>query len=409
MEAALVLFGSGPIALPKDLTPVLSAVAEILAQVSRRDLGQRAAHESMIRDELTGLHNTEHFMERLEAEIRRANRSEHPFCVLYLRTGTPSGLGYPDSSGDPSFLRTVARGLMACIREVDVPARHRGSDFMVMLPHTSASGAFLAARRILGRIPMSPPQGIGDRQAMISIGIAVYPEHGVRAKELVDNAEVAAMLAAREGKDRIRLFPEGKAGPEGPDPEAIVQDYPMLSDLFHLLQIQGMRDRRSYVHAREVAHYARIIGRELGLSGDRLKELELAGWLHDVGKMTIPALNGELGIDLSRLSALSKKIHPVVGSYMLKGMIGSTSALNAVLYHHARFDGAGWSSGLRGEEIPIEARIIAVADAYQHLKQALPGPHRPSQRELFNSLRKKAGQELDPILVECLIRGVAGE
>lgn len=409
LEAALLLFGAGPSTLPKDLTPILCAVAEILVQVSQRDRGQRAAREAMIRDELTGLYNTEHFMERLEAEIRRADRTEHPFSVLYLHTGTIPDVGCLENWDDRSLAKTVARELMACIREVDVPARYRGSDFTLILPHTSSSGAFLAARRILQRIPMPRPQGISSRQAMISVGIASYPDHGVRPRELVDNAEVAAILAAREGEGRIRLFPAGEAGLNDTIPDAIIQEYPMLSELFHLLEIQGLRDRRSCVHAREVAHYARVIGRELGLGDDKLKEVELAGWLHDVGKMTIPALNGEPGIDLSRLSALSRKIHPAVGTYMLKGMIGPSPALNAVLYHHARFDGSGGAPGPRGEEIPIEARIIAVADAYQHLKQASRGPHRPSQRDLFNGLRKKAGSELDPMLVECLIRGVAGE
>ena len=409
VQGALLLFGSGPSNLPKDLTPILCSVAEILVHVSRRHRGQRAAGEAMIRDELTGLYNTEHFMEKLEAEIRRANRSEHPFSVLYLHTGAVSGVDCLDNWVDRSFAETVARELMASVREVDVPARYRGRDFTLILPHTSSSGALTAARRILQRVLTPRAQGMSTPQARISIGVAFYPEHGVRPMELVENAEVAAMLAAREGGDRIRLFRVGKAGPEDATPEAIIQDYPMLSDLFHLLEIQGLKDRRTYIHAREVAHYARIIGRELGLGSEELKEVELAGWLHDVGKMTVPTLNGEPGVDLSRLSAISRRIHPAVGTYLLKGVIGSSPAVNAVLYHHARFDGSGGSLGPRGEEIPLEARIIAVADAYQNLRQALQGTNRPSQRELFNRLRKRAGGELDPMLVECLIRGVAGE
>jgi diguanylate cyclase (GGDEF)-like protein/putative nucleotidyltransferase with HDIG domain len=408
-RAAVVLFGREPSPLPRDLVPILEKLTDILARVSGREKGRMEAREALIRDESTGLFNAAHFMERLEAEIRRSNRSEHPFSLLYLHTQSLPGLSHPDKgvSGAPSM--AVAQEVMACVRDIDIPARYRENDFVVMLPHTPSPAAWLAAQRILRRISDVRPDGVGSGAALVSIGIASYPEHAARPKELVDKAEMAALLAARDGGGRIRIFPAGQAPGSEPTAEAIIREYPMLSDLFRLLEAQGLKDHGTFLHAMEVAHYASVMGRELGLSGAKLKELELAGWLHDVGKMTIPALGGGAETDLSRLSALSKMIHPVVGAYMLKGMIGSHSLSKAVLYHHARFDGSGGRQGPRGEDIPIEARIIAVADAYQHLKQLLRVEHRLSQSDLFQGLRKKAGGELDPALVECLIRGVAGE
>jgi putative nucleotidyltransferase with HDIG domain len=304
------------------------------------------------------------------------------------------------------YLRALAADLMAAIRNVDVPARYKLNDFAVILPDTTAGEALTIARRLMERLSMARVEGIGERAVKLSIGAASCPEHAIQPKELLDNAELAAFLASREGHNQIRLFPTGRMELNGLTPEAITHKHPMLSEVFQVLAAQGKRDQFTFVHAQEVARYASLVARELGFSLHRVTEIGIAGWLHDLGKMALPGVNGNLERHLSILPALSLKIHPTIGAYILKNLIRSPAILKAVLYHHTHFDGTGQPSQLRGEGIPVEARILAVADVYHHLVAGPTEGHVSPQRDLFQSLRERAGTQLDPQLVDCLIRGV---
>jgi putative nucleotidyltransferase with HDIG domain len=276
----------------------------------------------------------------------------------------------------------------------------------VILPDTTSAGALAIADRLMERLSSVPLDGLGGHAVRVSIGVASYPDHALHPKELLDNAELTAFLASRDGHNRIRLFPTRQMDLDGLTPEAITRRYPTLAEVFQVLAAQGAKDHRTFVHAQEVAHYAGLVARELGVSHDEILDIGLAGWLHDVGKMTLPGLNGDIQSRLSQLPALNVKIHPAVGAYILKNLLRSPAILKGVLHHHARFDGLGQPSQLQGTDIPLEARILAVADTYQHLSKGTQVEGAPAQRDVFQSLRRKAGQELDPALVECLIRGV---
>ena len=407
VRGVLLLFHAEGATFSRDLVSILRVITEFLAQILEREGTIQGARDLLIRDELTGLYNDVYFMDRLPAEIKRANRNESPFSLLYLTLRSDRAMEYADQMMIRPYLRAIAADLMASLRHVDVPARYKQNDFIVILPDTAPSDALVIAERLAERLSTVRLEGIGERAVKFSIGVASYPTHAQQPKELLDNAELAAFLAGRDGHNRIRLFPTGRMELNGLTPEGIVRKYPMLSELFQVLAAQGARDHRTFIHAQEVAFYASLIGRELALSPDRVMELGLAGWLHDIGKMTLSGIDNGLQERLSRLPALNERIHPAIGAYILKNLTRSAPVLKGVLHHHARYDGAGQSSGLKGQAIPLEGRIIAVADAYQRLQSGQGGQQAPSQRDMFLSLRTKASRELDPQVVECLIRGVA--
>lgn len=159
-------------------------------------------------------------------------------------------------------------------------------------------------------------------------------------------------------------------------------------------------------HATRVAHLADLVGGTLGLSGQQAEDLHYAALLHDIGLVTVrtqlPA-DPELE-QTAYLSAISA--HPEAGVAVLRGLDFLTGALPAIAHHHERYDGKGYPAGLGGEQIPLAARIIAVADAYD----ALAGRRasRPaSGAQVLQELRARAGTQLDPTVVQALDEALA--
>ena len=157
-------------------------------------------------------------------------------------------------------------------------------------------------------------------------------------------------------------------------------------------------------HDRRVAQLSIDIGRELGMSGANLEVLGRAGLLHDVGKLGIPASILEKKGALTEAEWRLMRTHPELGLAILGETGRYTREMLAVLYHHERMDGSGYPHGLAAGEIPIEARIVAVADTYDVLTSDRPDRKACNQFEALRRLFEEAGPHLDPLMVGALVR-----
>jgi HD-GYP domain-containing protein (c-di-GMP phosphodiesterase class II) len=165
-----------------------------------------------------------------------------------------------------------------------------------------------------------------------------------------------------------------------------------------------VKDRETHGHNRRVAEICVQIGRELGMTASELRTLARSGLLHDVGKLGIPdAILHKQG-PLSDVEWVAMKTHPEIGLRILQRCGHFKRELLAVLYHHERIDGSGYPHGLAGEAIPIEARIVAVADTYDVLTS--DRPYRPARREAEARaiIEAEAGGHLDQRMVAALLR-----
>jgi HD-GYP domain-containing protein (c-di-GMP phosphodiesterase class II) len=159
-------------------------------------------------------------------------------------------------------------------------------------------------------------------------------------------------------------------------------------------------------HDLRVAQLCVEIGRELGFDKPKLKVLGRAGLLHDVGKLAIPTEILEKEAPLTESEWQVMRTHPELGLVILGGSGRFTREMLAVLYHHERMDGSGYPHGLIGIEIPIEARIVAVADTYDVLTSDRPYRHALNQVEALGRIFEEAGHHLDPYVVDALVRTV---
>jgi HD-GYP domain-containing protein (c-di-GMP phosphodiesterase class II) len=169
-------------------------------------------------------------------------------------------------------------------------------------------------------------------------------------------------------------------------------------------QSLGERDPYTGKHSEDVAVIARKIGRELGLAEDEVEQIEAAARVHDIGKISIPDSVLLKPGKLTDEEWEAIKQHPVIGADLLSGLEIYEGSIDIIRHHHEHWDGSGYPDGLKGEQIPLGARIVAVADVYNALTTDRPYRKAYSKTEALEIIRDMSGKELDPQLVEIFLR-----
>jgi diguanylate cyclase (GGDEF)-like protein/putative nucleotidyltransferase with HDIG domain len=313
---------------------------------------------------------------------------------------------YNDVYGHPagdSLLSQIGSTVRGAIRDADQAFRYGGDEFVVILPQTARDDAYVVADRVREQIASE----MGQRSITVtcSIGLASYPVDGVIAEELVIAADTALYYAKWTGGNRIYF--SSKAMSESPDSGKSHGRRDGLSAVYALVSVVESRDPYVYGHSRKVNAYAVALTEALGLPPDEVSAVSTAALLHDIGKIGIPDEVLNKKEQLSRENWEAIKAHPRLGKNIVTSIPQLVHCADSILYHHEKWDGSGYPAGLKGEEIPIGARIIAVADSFEAMTSARP--YRPplSREEASKELRKGAGIQFDPKLVEAFIGVIA--
>jgi HD-GYP domain-containing protein (c-di-GMP phosphodiesterase class II) len=177
---------------------------------------------------------------------------------------------------------------------------------------------------------------------------------------------------------------------------------PRADRLGALTERLGRRDGYEAEHMEAVSRLAVAIGIQLGLSDEELAEVELGGLLHDVGKLDVPEAILSKGASLDELEWRTMRAHAESGERLLHDVVALPGVLAVVRSHHERWDGGGYPDGTRGEAIPLAARVVAVADAFQAMIEPRPYRGRRSQHTSLAEIRRNAGSQFDPYCVAAL-------
>jgi putative two-component system response regulator len=220
-------------------------------------------------------------------------------------------------------------------------------------------------------------------------------------------------LRVAQAMEKRRLILENRGYQERLQ-EKVTLQAKRLEELF-LASVQSLADalevKDPYTrgHSERVSHYCVVIAREMGLSGELLRRIELGGHVHDIGKIGVREDVLNKPAKLTKEEYQHIMTHPMVGWKILAPLLAETpEALNIVRSHHERFDGRGIPDGLAGSAIPLEARIAAVADSFDAMTSDRPYRLRLSMEEAIAEIKRCSGAQYDPSVVQAMLRAVDG-
>jgi diguanylate cyclase (GGDEF)-like protein len=400
---SLILASRKPNAYSRRQIKLLERVAaQIAAPIENAQLYALVEQRSRI-DELTGLFNRRHFEEVLKEEISRHSRYGEVLSIFIL--DLDNFKNYNDLYGHPAgdiLLNQIGKIIKGSVRNVDKAFRYGGDEFVALLPKTDKDDAYVVAERVRGQLA-----GEMEKKAInvtCSIGLASYPADGVLTSELVDVADTALYYAKRTGGNRIYL--SSKILPRPPEDgkfAGIDTRRDSLSAVYALVSTVEAKDPYTYGHSKKVNTYAVALAERIGLSPDEVLKVSTAALIHDIGIIGIPdrVLNKKGELNEGDLQAI--QAHPKLGATIVNNISSLIPCESGILHHHEKWDGSGYPEGLKGEEIPIEARILAIADSFAAMTSARP--YRPplSHEEIIKELRQGAGTQFDPKLVDVFI------
>ncbi len=380
--------------------------------------------ELSIKDPLTNLNNYRFLRERLAWEFKRAQRYILPLSVLMVDIDYFKSINdvYGHQYGD-MILKELAGYLLSYARGNDIVVRYGGEEFLVLLPDTGKHGAWQFGKRLLEAFQEHIFDPEGRRiKLKISMGIASFPEDGFDTEAgLLDSSDQALRNAKEAGGDRLALFQginqldmENIAAKGGKENVEVLKEKlakmenrvnrNLLESIYAFARTISAKDCYFGEETENIVTIVVGIGKELKLSEREIENLQHAAILHDLGKIGVSddILSKKTKLDEREYAEI--KNHPRIGAEIVKSIQFLHEVIFIILYHHERYDGLGYSSGLRGEEIPLGARIIAVADVYKALITNRPYRKAFSRDEAQQVIREGSGTQFDPRVVEAFLK-----
>jgi diguanylate cyclase (GGDEF)-like protein/putative nucleotidyltransferase with HDIG domain len=381
---------------------LLVAAIVIMTMRVRVELLISRLYDAARTDPLTTLANRRGFRELLDLELERARRGDAEMTVLvgdldrFKEVNDRSGHQVGDAA-----LQRVARVLGEGKRQIDSAARVGGEEFALILPDTSQDGAFVLAERL--RCALRDEFAEDSVPITISFGLATYPLHGETAASLLRAADEALYAAKDSGRNRtVRHSPLLRDLTRSGEVAGDIEGERFLAVMLDLAEAVDLRFSGSARHSETVGRYAEMMARELGLAERCISRVRLAGMLHDIGKVGVPdAILRKPGRLTEEELAFIRR-HPELGVQILEHP--SLADVRAwVGAHHERPDGLGYPLGICGEALSLEARIVAVADAYEAMTSDRSYRDSIGHSGARAELRRCAGSQFDRRVVEALL------
>jgi diguanylate cyclase (GGDEF)-like protein len=345
-------------------------------------------------DPLTGLGNHRHFHERLQRELVAAEDAGQQLSLCLVDVDDFKRVN--DRYGHPTGDRVLSQ-MAVRLRQGGEAFRLGGDEFAVLLPGLDEAAALETATSIIERLREMDIEH--SEQITVSAGVATFPVQGVGRDELIRLADNALYWAKEHGKNRERIYrpevvelAELKRLSGGADRAARFRAAASLA------RAVDARDVYDGSHSERVAELAARVAQRMGLDQEEVEMTRLAASLHDLGKLAVPEEILRKPGPLTDGERLVLERHPQIGYRMLESL-GVDPLAEWVLHHHERWDGTGYPDGLHGADIPIGARIIFVADAFDAMTNDRVYQTKLSIGAALAELDECAGTQFDPAAV----------
>jgi diguanylate cyclase (GGDEF)-like protein len=375
--------------------------SQISTSVVNAQLYQRAEQRARV-DELTRLSNRRHFDETIEKETQRHLRLGSTLTLILF--DLDHFKSYNDLKGHiygDKLLKKVGAIINQNMRKYDMGFRYGGDEFALILPNTPIEQGMILADRL--RTCIEEATRNDSVPVTISLGLAGWPNDGITAQELITAADQAMYHAKRTGQNRVCTAAQLLKSATGPENRSLPLEKETLNTIYALAATIEARDHYTYGHSRKVRTLAVALAEALGFPAEKVAVISHAALLHDIGKIGIyDTILNKPGM-LSRDERELIKSHPAFSRAIVAHIPTLTPCLPAIYHHHERWDGEGYPCGLKGDAIPIEARILAIADSFDAMTSARPYRDPLPEEQVIEELKKCAGTQFDPKLIEVFI------
>ena len=383
----------------------------------------KLAHMSKT-DQLTGLANRRHFEEVLGCFYHQARRYNRPLSMMMIDLDFFKAVN--DTGGHAvgdELLKAVAAAIEKACRKADLPARLGGDEFAVLLPETGSADAQAVAERIAQAVSGQPMKiRSSEFNPTLSVGLADLNAGEIDSPDAMLALADRALYTAKElGRNRIVQAHDvnglslGKGRKETERVNVLCRKLAGLDTEFKSLFLRAIEEvvellaqRNPYMgeHACRVKHYSALLAREMGLPHRVIERLQIAAALHDIGMIAMPDAVLLAPGDLNEEQVQVMRRHPLLSVRIMEGMEFLEQEIPAVRYHHERFDGKGYPEGLSGSTIPLTARILAVADAFEAMTSARSFRPAKTRLEAIAEMKLGSGTQFDPAVVDAFINVV---
>lgn len=382
---------------------VATAVLYFVFRSAQARLSRQAAEllEASRSDPLTGTLNHGVLVSLLADDLERARRDRLTLSVALIDIDGFRLLNdnHGHQAGDKALL-TVAELLIPTLPEDVVMGRYGPDEFLLVAPRDSAERLAPIVEQLRSNLATVALQFEETERLplTVSAGLCTYPTHGNSVTALLSIAVSTLEEAKAGGGDAVCV-----ASNEPREHEAATSSFDVLKGL--VLAVDT-KDRYTKRHSEDVARYAAFLAARMGFDEDFIRSIRVSGLLHDIGKIGIPDL---ILRKPSRLTADEADVmhqHVALGDMIVRELPDLDTVRAGILHHHERWDGRGYLAALAGVDIPIIARILAVADAFSAMTTDRPYRKGLGVTEAIRRLGDAAGTQLEEALVKAFIEGL---
>jgi diguanylate cyclase (GGDEF)-like protein/putative nucleotidyltransferase with HDIG domain len=355
-------------------------------------------------DQLTGLWNRRHLEERIQVEIGRHSRYGGTFSLIILDLDFFKAFNdsYGHLAGD-RLLKQLGTIMKDTLRATDEAFRYGGDEFAILLPQTTLRDAYEVAERVRDRVASEIK--VDGVSVTASFGLASWPVDGVRINEVISAADIALYYAKQSGGNQSHAISEILIPSPKPPAKLEVeqQDRSAFNLICALAAAVDAKDHYAYKHSQKVREYAVALAKSMELAPADIARLSTCALLHDIGKIGISdeILNKAGKLTMEEWEVI--RSHPQLGADIVSNVPELASCLAGILYHHEHYDGSGYPAGLKGEAIPLDARLLGIVDAFAAMTSARPYRAALSCEEAVEELKRGAGKQFDPNLVKAFL------
>ncbi|MBP1757660.1 MAG: domain S-box/diguanylate cyclase protein [Firmicutes bacterium] len=364
-----------------DVDGQIIGILGVLRDITKQKEADEQVRDLSYRDHLTGLYNRRF----LEEEIRRLDTERNQPVSIIMGDLNQLKLindAFGHDKGD-ELIRKAAQLIQKCCRTDDLVSRWGGDEFIVYLPKTKTQEAQAIVDRILEQCAQENILGF---EISISFGVATQLSEGKDVTETIRKAEEA--MYQKKAADRKST----------------------RDNILHTITTTlYRREPEEEAHANEVSSLCRKTAIALGLSAEDVNKLALGGLMHDIGKIAISASVLDKPTRLTAEDWAQIRQHPEIGYRVVSSVQDMVEVGEAILAHHEKWNGTGYPRGSKWEDIPLFARVVALAESYATMiKQH---PYRPglSREAAIAEIRKNEGSQYDPAIAEIFIEKVVNE